>query len=151
MTKVQQTRLVPFDIKYKEQIQSGLYRVFTRDKQEAEIIYWDAKLEDPDFKLIAIVNGFIESYTITGNYYSDGSECSEDLFIEILIEVEENYTEFESELLNLCKAYKSNSEDLVSIVDFIKYGARKLLTIANKSSYTSKITENNIKGEGVIL
>jgi hypothetical protein len=148
MTKVQQTRLVPFDIKYRKQIESGIYRVFTRDKHEARIICWDAELEDPDFKLVAIVNGFVESYTITGKYYYSDEE-NEDLFVEILIEEEENYTEFESELLNLCKAYKSNSEDLVSIVDFIKYGARKLLTIANKSSYTSKITEN-IK-EGIIL
>lgn len=142
MAKVQKTRLVPFDIKYKEQIQSGLYRVFTRDKQEVEIIYWDAKLEDPDFKLIAIVNGFVETYTITGKYYLDRDEDSnEDLFVEILIEEEENYTEFESELLNLCKAYDS-SKNLGSIVSFIKNGARKLLTIANKSNYTPEITEN---------
>lgn len=119
-----QTRLVPFDIKYRKQIESGIYRVFTRDKQPARIICWDGELYDGE-QIVAIIDECVETYPITGKYNPQNSDM--DLFVEILDDVE--YTEFESEVLKLCKAYKNNNMNLGSEVDFIKAGSSRLLSL----------------------
>lgn len=120
-----QTRLVPFDIKYRKQIESGIYRVFTRDKQPARIICWDGELYDGE-QVVAIIDECVETFHINGRY--DDEESDMDLFVEIFDD-EVEYTEFESEVLKLCKAYKTNNMNLGSEVDFVKAGAGRLLSL----------------------
>ena len=128
MGKKKQIRLVPFDIKYRKQIESGIYRVFTRDKQPARIICWDGELCDNE-QIVAIIDECVETYPINGRYHGIGEESSDfDLFVEILDDDVE-YTEFESEVLKLCKAYKTNNMNLGSEVDFVKAGAGRLLSL----------------------
>lgn len=123
-----QTRLVPFDIKYRKQIESGIYSVFTRDKQPARIICWDGELYDGE-QVVAIIDECVETYPITGKYNNNVPQDSDmDLFVEIFDD-EVEYTEFESEVLKLCKAYKNNNMNLGSEVDFIKAGSSRLLSL----------------------
>lgn len=125
MGKKKQTRLVPFDIKYRKQIESGIYKVFTRDKQPARIICWDGELYENE-QIVAIIDECVETFNINGRYCDEESDF--DLFVEILDDDAE-YTEFESEVLKLCKSYKTNNMDLESEVDFIKAGAGRLLSL----------------------
>lgn len=81
------SRKIPFDIKYKPQIESGEYKVETRDGHEARIICWDACEDEP---IVAVISGLVHQYALDGyaNYLRDN-----DLFI---ITPEEDSTESES-------------------------------------------------------
>lgn len=78
---------IPFDIKYRDKIESGEYKVETRDGRPARIICWDANCDAP---ILALVVGFPGNKTDTreyilscfekGNYYTT-KESENDLFL----------------------------------------------------------------------
>lgn len=76
---------IPFDIKYRPQIESGEYKVETRDGMTARIICWDRRGERPLVVLIQHPNGYDEGLFYYENGLADGAgqESDGDLFIVI--------------------------------------------------------------------
>lgn len=102
---------IPFEIKFKPQIESGEYKVETRDGKPARIICWDKKeYEDqreqptPIVYLITSKGGceHIMSCTTAG-MYSDGLERDSDLFI---VTPDPELSEFEERIFKLLRQYK---------------------------------------------
>jgi hypothetical protein len=67
-------KIIPFNIKYKEKVESGQYKVITEDGYDARIISWDMDVSGRK-DIVALVK------TSTGNeilrtYYSDGTMVS---------------------------------------------------------------------------
>ena len=73
---------IPFDIKFRSQIESGEYKVETRDGRPARIVYWDYR--HSDYALVVILSsGNVDScgvYTIDGKFYYN-TENEKDLII----------------------------------------------------------------------
>ena len=61
-------KIVPFDLKYKDKIESGEYLVTTREDNPVRIICWD-KL-DPDYPIIGLQR--IRNFEFLENYNKDG-------------------------------------------------------------------------------
>lgn len=111
-----------FDIKYKPQIESGEYKVETRDGTEARIICWDACKDEP---IVAVVSGLVHQYTLHGyaNYLKDI-----DLFI---VTPEPELTEFEQGYIRI--AHKMSPMDYDDEgLSFAKQEAAELLDLARK-------------------
>lgn len=112
-----------FDIKYRPQIESGEYKVVTRDGRDARILCYDRK---GLFSVIALVNNLevetMEEYTPDGHLLSDKKPHSLDLFV---ITPEPELTEFEKAckqmMLNWCERTEFDIED-----DFVRNEAAKL-------------------------
>lgn len=123
-----------FDIKYRPQIESGEYKVETRDGRRARIICWDAIGPFPIIGLFLTDDG---GETTTQNR-PDGRWCDDlnyesdyDLFI---VTPEEEMSEFEKEY---CRLYKegyadgqAGSEQLSDAV--LKTSASELLSLARE-------------------
>ena len=81
-------RKIKFEIKYRDNIESGKWKVVTRDGLYARIICWDASPMKP---IVALVEGDIRlmgcggvtplTYTSMGNFLDNGTETENDLFI----------------------------------------------------------------------
>ena len=122
---------IPFDIKYRPQIESGEYKVETRDGRRARIICWDRI--DKHYPIIALApneggEGSYE-YTNDGLYFQDGEQTEDDLFI---VTPEEELSEFEMAIhrrLNLM-----NGEHLLAteLLEETKGMAAELLALARK-------------------
>ncbi len=57
---------VPFDIKYKEKIQSGKYQVQTKDGHNVRVVCWDA---DEYFPIVVIDSGIAYQYNLFWKTY----------------------------------------------------------------------------------
>lgn len=95
---------IPFDIKYRPQIESGEYKVETRDGRDARIICWDSKAKDarhdtrPIIALVTTPIPGLESLIQCGEngiLYKDAKDRN-DL---IIITPEPELTEFEADVL----------------------------------------------------
>jgi len=73
---------INFDIKYRPEIESGKYKVVTRDGRDVRIICWDKKGKYPVVAIVKYYCGEEEcfSFTNTGSY-SSGTESDYDFFI----------------------------------------------------------------------
>ena len=124
---------IPFDIKYRDKIESGEYKVVTEDDEPARIICWDSTI-NKERPIIAIVfDDQIEQYKADGRYDNDYDTSNYDLFI---VTPEEEKSEFVKEY---CRLYKegyadgqAGSEQLSDAV--LKASAAKLLAIARKEA-----------------
>lgn len=81
-------KIIPFDIKLRNQIQSeenrykGRYEVQTKDGRSVKIVCWDVK--DSNFPIVAIVDNLNKvpfSFCKNGKYNYSGSECDNDLYL----------------------------------------------------------------------
>lgn len=75
---------IPFDIKYRPQIESGEYKVETRDGRAARITCWD--LKHGAYVIVAAIQEgcdecSVELYTDKGFYWTGDSPCGYDLFL----------------------------------------------------------------------
>ena len=122
---------IPFDIKYRPQIESGECQVETKNGVSVRIICWDAKASDRE-DIIALVGSKLGSencqrYNIRGHLISDTSaDRNWDLYI-ITDEVEEELSDFEKEVCtvsNLCLN--------LGMTDEIKSASKQLLSIARE-------------------
>ena len=93
---------IPFDIKYRPQIESGEYKVETRDGKPVRVICWDMNSYNHIVALVAnypnyngSVSEHIFSYSMDGRY-NPSCSSAEDLF---LIAPEPELTEFEKRLV----------------------------------------------------
>jgi len=123
---------IPFDIAYRSFIESGEYKVETRDGRPARIICWDRKSEY-GFSLIVLIE--CESsenpdvFSVTGKYRTD-RDSDEDLFI---ITPEPELTEFEEKVKQLIGHYPvATKENKGSLIYEVRKEAIELLKLAKK-------------------
>jgi hypothetical protein len=85
---------IPFDIKYRPQIESGEYKVVSRENKPARIVCWDMKSDH--YPILALIDDgakeLYKNFTTKGRYYVEGDEDSKDLFI-IIPELKESEDE----------------------------------------------------------
>ena len=95
---------IPFDIKFRPQIESGEYKVFAHEGQEARIVCWDNKGEYP---IVALVDNEPEKYDIHGRVPGGNRGGEFSLFI---VTPEEEMTPFEKGFLE--RVFHQKAEDL---------------------------------------
>lgn len=130
---------IPFDIKYRPQIESGEYKVETRNGLPVRIICWDRKFGYPIVGLAYEKATGCESYV---SAYADGTtsangkmELSDDLF---LITPEPGLSEFEKALSKcICDALVCPEEDYDK---WAKEYAPELLELARKELVEEHLT-----------
>lgn len=126
---------IPFNIKYRTQIESGEYKVVTREDRPVEIKLWDLK---GDFPVVGVYYDDKNNRDTAIQVTAEG-KCSinpaddycDDFFI---IPANSNLTEFENVLANIYEKFACmhdifNREELES---FAKCDAPELLDIARK-------------------
>lgn len=120
---------IPFDIKYRPQIESGEYTLETRDGNRARIICWDR--EDAENQpLVALVKKRyceVVIYTKINGEYLGTYGHGYDLFI---VTPEEELTDFEQEVSDIVEYCKKNGENVVK--SYAKRHAKSLLSIASE-------------------
>lgn len=125
---------IPFDIKYRPQIESGEYKVKTRNGESVRIICWNKQGECP-IVVVSCVDGDDGVYTYHENGHYVNYESIYDLFI---VTPEEEMTEFEKAVglvftdAQLIPRDKDGIANIHDINEFIKKKAAKLLDIAKK-------------------
>ena len=118
---------IPFDIKYRPQIESGEYKVETRDGRRVKIIYWDLNCTSPIVAVmdvhIDLPGEIVDIFSVSGMAFDD-SESPSDLFI---VTPEPELTEFEADVLVILL-------ELVEEVDAndVKRISKELLELAKK-------------------
>ena len=136
---------IPFNIKYRPQIESGEFKVETRDGKPARIICWDRFAIEPYDKCnIVVLVTFGNNSESAYYYYQDGhlwdksndeGDSNLDLFI---ITPEPELTEFEQELVNFFNERNAILPDKDGVYnkhdcyEFLHKSANKLLAIARK-------------------
>lgn len=118
---------IPFDIKYRPQIESGEYKVFAHEheEQEARIVCWDNKGEYP---IVAIIDNDPEKFDKHGRV-PGGNRGGE--FSLFLVTPEEELTEFEQQIENLLNLALSEGHAGTTIEN-TKRVAAELLELAEK-------------------
>ena len=136
---------IPFDIKYRPQIESGEYKVETNEGYSVRIVCWDAKRKYGD-----CICGFMGEeedkpyfWQPDGSWWADHTQSPLDLFI---ITPEPELTEFEEhlkQLLDFSVTLGSPYE-----IDCIKSEAAELLELARKQlieeQYTSDLRNTDL-------
>lgn len=117
---------IPFDIKYRPQIDSKEYKVVTRDGKPVRIICWDRKSTDK-YCIIALVNTDNDelylSFTKDGKYAEPKTKDNFDLFI-----ITPELTEFEKAVAGWMEKAKDEpitNEMIVDAADNLMFCARK--------------------------
>lgn len=123
---------IPFDIKYRPQIESGEFKVETRDGLPARVVCWDANSYTPIVFLATEHDGLddiYKEYTYSCNNFGRAFsiESPRDLFI---VTPEEELTEFEKEVSDMVEYCKEHGEYVA--FDYAKRHAKTLLALAKK-------------------
>ena len=127
---------IPFDIKFRPQIESGEYKVVTGDDRLVKIISWDKKAPDGRYDIVALVptsQGDIETVQV---YCSDGTLLASSLnkkFKLFLLTPEPELTEFEATLLSYLSDDTSGELDKETMHKCVKARAAELLKLAKKN------------------
>jgi len=119
---------IPFNIKYKPQIESGEYKVLTNDGSDVRIVCWDAEGSQRKDDIIALVKGSlgaenIQRYYVTGKLIADTGRRGKGL---VIVTPEPELTEFEKkvcETSNLCLSFGMKEEiksAATSLLDYAK-------------------------------
>lgn len=133
---------IPFDIKYRPQIESGEYKVVTGDDRPVRIISWDKKVYGGRTEIVALVHtsqGDTESVQL---YCPDGTLIASnwnEKFKLFIVTPEPELTEFEKCLLDYAKArdeYEFDSTKDVElnqkVIELTKSYSKTLIAIAKK-------------------
>lgn len=122
---------IPFDIKYRPQIESGEYKVVTRDNTPVRIVCWDANNPQP---IVGLVYDNVAMYDIVVLFCGNGKYCrledKDSAFDLFIVTPEPELTEFEQEVCtvsNLCLNLEMKDE--------IHSAAKQLLAIAKKELF----------------
>ena len=97
---------IPFDIKYRPQIESGKYKVQTRDGDSVRIVCWDAIGAQPIIGLVYDMEALcevVEVFCNNGNYWCEGGDKQSPLDLFIITD-EPELTEFEEGLRRIIVA-----------------------------------------------
>lgn len=119
---------IAFDIKFRPQIESGEYKVETRDGKPVRIVCWDRWSEDGE-SIVALINyGTYEltyCFQNTGKFMNSGKTSKDDLFIII---PEPELTEFEKVVASWLETAKDEpitNEMIVDAADNLMFCARQ--------------------------
>ena len=130
---------IPFNIKYRPQIESGEYKVVTRDGNSVRIICWDRLVTEhyDNYNIVALVTE--TEYESTHYYYQDGhlwnkakgeGDSSLDLFIVI---PKSELTDFEEKVKELIGSYPvATKENKGGLLYEVQKAAAELLELAKK-------------------
>lgn len=121
---------IPFDIKYRPQIESGEYTVETRDESPARVVCWDANSYTPIVFLVTEhddLDNKDKEYTYSCNNFGRAFsiESPKDLFI---VTTEPELTEFEQCLADIIMCYEGYEDHYA----YLKEKAAELLDLARK-------------------
>jgi len=122
---------IPFDIKFRPQIESGEYKVVTGDGRPVRIISWDKKVYGGRYEIVALVptsQGDTEAVQL---YCPDGILIASnwnEKFNLFIVTPEPELTEFEKAVETIC----TNLASGIDKVDNAKQIAAELLAIAKK-------------------
>lgn len=121
---------IPFDIKYRPQIESGEYKVKTRDGRKARIIHWDLNCTSP---IVAVMDAHIDLpgeivdvFSVSGRAFDD-LESPSDLFI---VTPEEELSKFEKAVYDCVWGEVTNKSDGETKEEYAKRNAAELLGLA---------------------
>ena len=101
---------IPFDIKYRPQIESGKVQVVTRDDRPVRIICWDVKDRYSIAAFVKFVDAedeIVSVYTQDGFYQLSKKPCQNDLFLL----VDDGLTDFQSLLAECIMEVQRNVVD----------------------------------------
>ena len=130
---------IPFDIKYRPQIESGEYAVFTDCGEPVEIVKWDCKGNCP---ILAVID---DGDTHDCCFFkSDGLSFSEKESLYI-VTPESEYTEFEKKVAEIL-FNRQDEDDWVMCLKLGKEYAKELLNIAKR-----EFNETACSGESRIM
>lgn len=123
---------IPFNIKYRPQIESGEYKVETRDGRSARIICWEAKGCQPIIALICSAVNAEEEVVLQlhadGQFSSDEVETMYDLFI---VTPEEELSVFEEGLNAFLFDFVHTTVD-EDPIKYVKKNSNVLLSFARQ-------------------
>lgn len=126
---------IPFDVKFRPQIESGEYKVETNDYHSVRIICWNKNTGGLD-RIVALVAGDSGQektlhYTEEGWCVSSGGNKNKNLF---LITPEPELSEFENKLRVICEDAVRESQLFPERTseDFAKKHSAELLALARK-------------------
>lgn len=137
-------RKIPFDIKYRPEIESGKYRLETQDGHPIRVICWDKDKNytwavsswdednNPDNQIVALASSEsgcenVYVYWQNGQLVSDSANIGRKSLVIVTDEPE--WTEFEKEFDNAIRSYRC--EDFEGdYFQWIRMRAKKLLEIA---------------------
>ena len=124
---------IPFDIKFRPQIESGEYKVETKDHHPVRIICWNKNTGGLD-RIVALVAGDSGQektlhYTEEGRCIATGSNRDKDLFI---ITPEPEMSEMEISLLSWLSDDTSGEIPMERMKQVVKARAAELLATAKK-------------------
>ena len=136
----------PFSIEDKEKIESGEYKLITRDGREAKVLDWSADLEDNNEIVCTILNTttkkhFISTYPLSGlskykimNY---DKYSPLDLFV-----IDENgeLSEFEGKLVDLISAW-GMSNKTKTLKEFVHTFSEELIDLAKKCDWRNELRD----------
>lgn len=127
---------IPFNIKYRPEIESGKYTVETRDGRPARIVCWDLKCDTPIIAAIQWNQEREDCYCYNTIGRCANNVCEIDLFI-VTNEEEEELNEFESALMQFAHVSFDSPLNIIKGDAFEKFKKRKdkLLQIARKELY----------------
>ena len=125
--------IIPFNIKYRPQIESGEYKVVISKfaRIPARILCWDFK----EKYLIVEFKDEYEKYV--GRIYTADGKISSESLIEgsdlFIITPEEELTEFEEKLLHvICSVISSTINPRMTMFEYVKVQADSLIRLAKK-------------------
>lgn len=139
------SKRIPFNIKYRPQIESGEYKVETRDGKHVRILCYDANNIVPIVALVTFNDGSEGSrdYYHDGTMNYGGKENPLDLFI---VTQEEELTPFEKELVDILKCLSGRPSEQ-TYEDYAKEQTAQLLSLAREQLKPdiNFMMENNYK------
>lgn len=127
---------IPFDIKFRSQIESGEYKVVTRDSTPVRIVCWDANNPQPIVGLVYdndTMCDIVELFCGNGKYWSEDKDKDSD-FDLFIITPEPELTEFEKSLADVIGFAISQGvvEPNYETYKFVKDWSERLLELAKK-------------------
>ena len=119
---------IPFNISYRDKIESGKVQVVTRNDKPVRIVCWNAKGNNPIIGLVTEKSGNELCYSFDINGISCEDLVSDPDFLFILIEESHELTEFEETLKGIVNGFGSD----VMTNEGAKNAGAQLLSIARK-------------------
>ena len=121
---------IPFDIKYRPEIESGKYKVCDQTNREVRIICWDAiNKVRPDQCIIALVKEDSDSDDENNRWFFTNGWGADRHYHLFILTDEPELTEFEEMLYSIFDAYNGLEIDVRAAVDV---NAKTLLELAKK-------------------
>lgn len=121
---------IPFDIKFRPQIESGEYKVENRDGDIVTILEWDIFIHGMAHMILIRYNEKYEFVNYNGRVNRTGQDCNLDLFI---VTPEPELTEFEDRVKQLMGSYPTVTKENKGSLNYeVRKVAAELLDLARE-------------------